>query len=155
MTIDPRLQTLLNDLGLHMRLDGLRLDDDGYCALRFDNEFTINFQYGDDHQQLLMYADLGIPARGEKLYSTLLQANLFWRLTMGATLSLSGDEPVHVIIALQQPWQSQTVTELAAVLEQFVNTVEDWAEAVRGDAKVTDEDNLTISPLDNNAFIRV
>ena len=56
---------------------------------------------------------------------------------------------------MQQPWQSQTVTELGAVLEQFVNTVEDWAEAVRGDAKVTDEDNLTISPLDNNAFIRV
>ena len=84
-----------------MRLDGLRLDDDGYCALRFDNEFTINFQYGDNHQQL-HGADLGIPARGEKLYLTLLQANLFWRLTMGATLSLSGDEPAHVIIASQR-----------------------------------------------------
>ena len=155
MTIDSGLQTLLNELGQHMGIGELNLDNDGYCALQFDEDIVINFQYWQDEQQLVIYADLGVPASGEQLYSALLEANLFWRLTLGATLSLSGDEPPHVIIALKQAWQSQNAVDLAVTLERFVNTVEDWMEMVRKDTDDAIEEDSASPQMGDSSMIRV
>jgi hypothetical protein len=48
------------------------------------------------------------------------------RAIVGATLSLSGDEPAHVVLALSVPWRDLNGIDLAAKLETFLNTVEDW-----------------------------
>jgi hypothetical protein len=74
----------------------------------------------------------GVPASGPELYADLLRGNLFWRATLGATLSLSGDEPAHVILAQSIPWRGLNGIELTARLETFLNTVEDW-EALMSD----------------------
>ncbi len=146
MTIDPALQALIGELGQQMGLGDLSLDEQGFCALRFDEKLVINLQYWADDEQLLLFADLGPSAIGVQLYSNLLRANLFWRATLGATLSLSEDDPPHVILALQQPWQPLDAAQLNASLERFVNTVEDWSEVVENtgtDSKLADDTPLS------------
>lgn len=146
MDIDATLQTLLNDLGQHMGLSELTLDEEGFTALRFDADLVINLQYVVDSEALLLYADLGPAASGAALYPTLLRANLFWRATLGATLSLSGTEPPHVILAQEFPWQQLRMEELATRLESFVNTVEDWQAVIHDATGDTDALSLPIMP---------
>ena len=145
---DATPQTLIEELGQQLGLGPLRLDDQGFCALRFDDTLLINIQYWADGEQLVLFADLGPPAGGVKLYPVLLKANLFWRTTLGATLSLSEDDPPHVIIALQQACQSLDAGQLSTLLERFVNTVEDWTEVVKNatyGADLEDDDTLITS----------
>jgi hypothetical protein len=133
MNVDPALQALIAELGGRMGLGDLALDGNGACALRFDGRSVVNMQYRPREDELWLYADLGVPATGEELYADLLRGNLFWRTTFGATLSLSGDAPPHVVIALPMAWRGRTGSELAAKLETFVHTVEDFAELVAGE----------------------
>jgi hypothetical protein len=126
MTLDSGLELLIGELGQKMGLGHLALDAEGACALRFDGRAIVNMQYRPDEDAGWLYADLGIPASGPELYADLLRGNLFWRATLGATLSLSGDEPAHVILAQSIPWRGLNGIDLAARLETFLNTVEDW-----------------------------
>lgn len=139
MTIDPALTTLMAELGQRMGLGELALDGDGGCALRFDGRSVVNLQYRANEDALWLYADLGEPASGPEIYADLLRGNLFWRTTFGATLSLSGDVPPHVIMALPTAWRGLNGAQLAAKLETFLNTVEDWSELVasRGEGERT------------------
>jgi hypothetical protein len=130
MTSDPALALLIDELGERMGLGELALDGDGGCALRFDGRSVVNMQYRANEEALWFYSDLGVPASGPAIYADLLHANLFWQMTFGATLSLSGDEPPHVILALTVAWRGLDGAQLAAKLETFLNTAEDWAELV-------------------------
>lgn len=130
MEIDPSLRLLIGELGARMGLGDLALDTDGAASLRFDGKAVVNFQLRPNEDVLVLYSDLGVPANGPELYADLLRGNLFWRTTLGATLSLSGDEPPHVILALQVPWRGLDGARLAARMETFVKTIEDWSELV-------------------------
>jgi hypothetical protein len=136
MDLDPALRSLIADLGAQMELNDLALDDDGSVALHFDDGPVVNLQAVADGDRLLLYADLGPPAAGERIYPVLLRGNLFWRATLGATLSLTGDEPPHVVLARETSWRGQDPGSMVAFLERFLHTAEDWLEVVRdgGDA---------------------
>jgi len=156
MTSNATPHTLIEELGQQLGLGPLRLDEQGFCALRFDDKLLVNIQYWADGEQLVLFADLGPPASGVDLYPVLLKANLFWRTTLGATLSLSEDNPPHVIIALQQAWQTLDAGQLSTLLERFVNTVEDWTEAVQSatDTSETEYDE-TLSGTGGIGMMRV
>ena len=151
MTVDSALELLIAELGQKMGLGNLALDADGACALRFDGRCVVNMQYRPDQEALWLYADLGEPASGPDLYADLLRGNLFWRATLGATLSLSGDEPAHVILALPIPWRGLDGIELNAKLETFLNTVEDWEALVadRGGDETDDAPAAADAPAES------
>ena len=136
MDLDPALRSLIADLGAQMGLGDLALDDHGSLALSFDDSLVVNLQALADDDLLLLYADLGPPAAGERIYPALLRGNLFWRATLGATLSLTGDEPPHVVLAQETRWRGQDLGAMVAFLERFLHTAEDWLEVVHdgGDA---------------------
>lgn len=147
MDTPDRLQALVSELGRRMGLSQLQMDPDGGCALALDQRMTISLQYRQAENELWLYADLGpTPQRTPAFYEQLLQANLFWRLTMGATLSLSGDEPPHLVLARPVHWASLDDTGLGTALETFVNTVEDWQEQL---ANVEDDGIAGAPPADS------
>ncbi|TPQ48744.1 hypothetical protein C2U72_22150 [Prosthecomicrobium hirschii] len=156
MSIDPTLATLIAELGGRMGLPSLALDGDLSCALRFDRRSVVNIQYRPDRDMLWFFADLGVPAAGPAAYEDLLRGNFFWRSTLGATLSLSGDQPPHAIIALPVAWRGLDGARLATQLESFVNTAEDWAEVIAdpGDGRSTASESLATGnePM---TFIRI
>jgi hypothetical protein len=131
MNIDPTLKTLVSEIGNQVGLEKLSLDEEGFSSLRFDDRFVINLQAVPDDEALMLYTDLGAPASGDQIYADLLRANLFWRSTMGATLSLSDDATPHVILAREFSWRHYDFGQVISVLETFVNTAEDWSELVQ------------------------
>lgn len=130
MNIEPALAALVAELGGQIGLPSLALDASGACALAFDGKPQVNFQYRPERDALWLFADLGAPAAGADIYEVLLRGNYFWRSTLGATLSLSGDEPAHVILTLPVAWRGMDGRRLTTVLETFVNTMEDWGEVI-------------------------
>jgi Tir chaperone protein (CesT) family len=66
---------VLAEFGQQIGLEELRLDDNGYAALAFD-DVVVNLEYDEDRERLLMSAYLGEP-QGDRLqtYELLLDAN--------------------------------------------------------------------------------
>ena len=127
MDTPDHLRARVRELGQHMGLSDLQMDADGGCALELDRRMTISLQHREAENELWLYADLGpTPQRTPAFYEQMLQANLFWRLTLGATLSLSGDEPPHLVLARPLPWMHLGLAGLIAAVDTFVKTVEDW-----------------------------
>lgn len=131
MNIDSALAGLIGRLAARIGLPGLTLDAQGACAIHIDDRFVVGLQCRDD-DELVMYADLGVPVQGPNVYPGLLRGNLFWRATLGATLSLTWDDPPHVVLALPLSWRIHDEDSLARQLETFMNAAEDWADAVEG-----------------------
>lgn len=131
MNIDPQLVVLVQELGAVMGFDNLALDAEGACAVRFDGRTVVNLQCHDELDSLWMFADLGPVSGSAEAYADLLRGNLFWRATLGATISLSGDEPSHVIMTLPVAWRRLNGEQLSLRLETFVNTIDDWAELLQ------------------------
>jgi hypothetical protein len=130
MQIDTALNQLIDEFGQTMRLSDLKLDNAGGCAIRLDKKLVINLQCRESEHELWFYADMGAPVTGSKIYADLLRGNLFWSATFGATLSLSGDDPAHIIMTLPIAWQGMDGTELLKQLEIFVNAVEEWSQYI-------------------------
>ena len=127
MNTPERLQALLHDLGQQMGLSELRMDEHGGCGLELDQRMIDSLQYRETENELWLYADLGpVVQRSPASYERLLQANLFWQATSGATLSLSADQPPHAVLARALHWMSLDDASFGMAVESFVNTVEDW-----------------------------
>jgi len=160
MNVNSSLQAMIAELGARMGLHSLRLDDDGACALKFDGRLRVDIQYRPESEALIFYSDLGPPAAGEAFYLRILRANLFWRETYGTTLSLSDDNPAHVVIAKIMDWRSLDSVSLREAIETFVDAVEEWANRVEGlmkdEDKKEDEGNISNALIESeSAFIRI
>lgn len=127
LNIPSHLRSLISELGSRMNLPALKLDESGGCALEFNERITVSFQYREPENELWMYAILGhIPEGRPELYEKLLQANLFWRHTFGATLSLSGDAPPKVVLARPLHVTSLDELSISNAVEIFLNTAIEW-----------------------------
>jgi hypothetical protein len=155
MIVEPTLQALMKDFGSEIGVGELILDEDGACALRIDDKLRVDFQYWPDREHLMIYVDLGVPEAGAEIYIELLRANLFWRMTFGATLSLSNDAPPHVVLAQTSDWRSLRASSLKEMVERFVNTAQDWKEMIHAPSEIgTSKADLPTS-LDDMTVIRV
>lgn len=152
MNIDPALTNLLAEFGGQIGLPALALDADGATALAFDGGVQINFQYRADADALWLITDLGVPASGPAVYEDLLKGNHFWHATLGATLSLSGDETPRVILTLPIGWRGLNGARLARIMETYLNTIRAWSEVI---AAPSDDDDAPADAADIGAMIRI
>ena len=118
---------LLNTFGLTIGIDGLRLDDQGYCCLRFDALDT-HFQYDQADDSLVLFARLG--ALDEDALAEgcawMMNANLFWAGTNGATLALQPG-PNLVFLQTKTPVQAMDYPRFERWLGEFVSAADRWA----------------------------
>lgn len=121
------LSIMIQELGEHLGLPGLELDETAACYLAFD-DLLLCLQIDDKHEKMMSYAPVAdLPeADREELLLSLLKANLFWAETAGATLAVS--QATNKVV-LQQSWPLASLTSaaLGSHLESFVNLAESWA----------------------------
>lgn len=111
-------------------ITGFELDESGCCALSFDG-IVVNFEADEDSLKLFLYADVGEAPAGlpEALYRRLLEANLLWRGTGGATLSLD-TAAQRFVLAHGLPVDHTSEADFLATVETFVNIVEAWRKRI-------------------------
>ena len=135
-----QLETLLNGLGEVVGLVGIGLNENGVCSLSFNQEIRVNIERDDERDRMVhVYSILceipsGIETR-EKLFSSLLQANLFGRGT-GPKARFALDQHAGEIILHYTFHEEQT--DIGAFLDDiqtFVNLVEIWDERLKTEAQ--------------------
>ena len=121
---------LLAALGRQVGIAQLGLDDAGCCALSFDTT-VVNFELDEETHRLFLYADVGDAPRqlGEALYRDLLAANLLWRGTGGATLSLDEGRR-RFVLAHAIPVERISEADFVETVERFVDIAETWGRRI-------------------------
>lgn len=138
-------QSLLASLGQSIGLPDLAPDDEGYCALSFD-DLMVHLQYDPAQDELLAFARLGEIDDDEpaELYARMLAANLFWQGTGGATLGVQPEDGM-VFLCRKTPLGPLDDGGFQQLLEQFVNTADSW----RGEVARFVSDDVTGDALAN------
>jgi hypothetical protein len=128
-----RLDALLAAFGEETGLKGLATEENGVCILVFDGRLHINLLADPNTDQLLAWSNLGeIPAdRVEPTLRKLMQANLFWNGTDGATLGLMPDAN-DIVLAIRRPMASVDLAGLRDVIELMLNRVQALGPVVAG-----------------------
>ncbi len=122
------INRLLTDFGNALGLDGLSLDDSGYCCLSFD-DVLLNIESVGESSLLLLYSTLGaLPEdAGREVYSRLLAANYFFQGTAGATIGL--DEATGAVAMTRVvDAAGMEVLDWEAAIKAFVDAAESCAE---------------------------
>jgi len=144
---------LMRSLGADVGIPDLALDEAHCCTLAFDS-VVVNFELDESSGQLFFYANLGpMPAAGSRVYEQLLEGNLLWKDTGGATLSLDREGSR---VMLQQGLPAERLSELdfKAAVEQFVNVAEAWTQRVsEGAAAPRDEGGPPPARLTPDQFV--
>jgi hypothetical protein len=121
------ISRLLTDFGNALGLEGLALDENGYCCLRFD-DIVVNIESVGDSSLVLLYSSLGaLPAQaGPEVCRRLLEANFFFHGTAGATIGLHGPTGGIAITRVVDA-AGMEVLDWEAVIKAFVDAAENCA----------------------------
>jgi Tir chaperone family protein CesT len=123
------LAHVIREFGEKIGIPQLAFDDRGFCQLAFDDRTVVQIQANDEAGTCVLFSLVATLEQSDRLpiYESLLQANLFWSGTDGATL---GVEPQtgSVFLARQLPQQVMNLPTFETMMESFVSMVEFWAE---------------------------
>ena len=132
--------------GAQAGLDDCSLDERGTALLTFDDA-PVSLMLDEERRALLLLSTIGrLPARPE-IYGWLLDANLFWADTRGATLA---KDAAGGSIILQQSLSAAGLQpeHLEVALERFVTTVENLRRKLaHWDAIPPPDDGGELAPL--------
>ena len=124
-----RADALIRALGHAVGIDALALDDGGTCTLSMD-EVVLTLELDEGEDRLVLHAVLGpLPADGQaELFARLLEANLFWKDTHGATLAL--DRRNACVLLLRAVPLDSPPAGFPSLVERFVDCAEAWREVI-------------------------
>jgi hypothetical protein len=134
-----QVNALLERFGARVGLEKCALNEQGSALLAFDDVF-VSLLLNESGGALLLLASVGGPAASAEIYGLLLDANLLWSGTRGATLAR--DPAGHTII-LQRSLQVAGLEpeHLEVALESFVCAAEKLCQLLRmHDCGVSAED---------------
>ena len=131
---------LLKELGTLIGLPDLSLDEQKYCCLGFDDVIRVHMRYNESVDEIIFYSGLapyeeGAPGN-EKLFESLLAANLFWQGTSGGTLAVDA-EAKHIYLMSREHVDGMDFQRFQGMLENFVNRVE-YCLGELGEGKASD-----------------
>lgn len=118
---------LLKDLGTNIGYADLQANSKGLCSLRFDDRLTIDLECDEKRDILLLSSLIGIikDQQKEKIYAEMLEANLLWAGTGGATLGVDPGT-LTVFLCHQQRLQGMSFPEFQKLVKEFSSTSLYW-----------------------------
>lgn len=126
-TLNEEIDDLLRRLGERLGLEDLAWDDGGECTLEVDDHLTVAMYVDDADQNLVLYAVVGQADEDSapQVYRELIEANLLWKGTGGATLGADPDAGT-VILAKELPLTVLDLDSWEHHLGEFVSVTERW-----------------------------
>lgn len=126
------LQDLLNVFAHDLGLAEWTLDANGLAALLFDETIVLHLQLNETAGTFILFSTIGtVPEQcRETFYADMLQANLFWQQTGGATLALEKFSQAAVL-AYEQRLDGLDQAGFQGLIKQFLDVIEDWQGRLR------------------------
>jgi hypothetical protein len=121
-----QVNAVLGQFGAHVGLPGCALDDEGAAQLALDEVF-VTLLLDEPAGSLLLLSPVGRPQPSSEIYGWLLDANLFWSGTAGATLARDAASG-SVVLQRSLPGAGLDLEQFETALQTLV----DAAERLRG-----------------------
>ena len=129
---------ILESLGQELDIQELAFDDESEtCILQINEKAQVNITCDTTNQEIVLHAELGLLPTIDRcdVVEQLLEANLFWAGTRGATLSIERTTGT-VIAARNMSLYEPTGTllqgkTLAAAIIDMVEIMEYWASLLK------------------------
>jgi hypothetical protein len=141
-----RFQNLLKELGANVGLADLKPNNDGLCSLRFDDRVTIDLEYHEESTSLIFSSIIGtlLTHQTEKIYPDLLEANLLWAGTGGATL---GVDPVTLsaFLCYQERIEEMDFVRFQDLLKGFSDVAIFWNKRLQEEPSPDSSENTPTS----------
>ena len=118
---------LLKDLGKSVGLPDLKPSVEGLCSLRFDDRVTIDLECSEERGALIFSSIVGtlLPYQSDKIYPELLEENLLWVGTGGATLGVD-PATLSVFMCYQEKIDGMEFLRFQDLLKGFSDTALFW-----------------------------
>jgi hypothetical protein len=135
-----KLDELLKAFGVATGLPGLATEENGVCVLTIDGRTNLYLLVDHTTENLVAWSTLAtLPSgKAEPTLRALMQANLFWIGTQGATLGLMPDSD-DVVLAIHRPVDSVDADGLRDLIELMIERIEALAPVAAGQAPATAE----------------
>lgn len=120
---------------------GMTIEPDADGVYSFDGEgITFTIHDLSPVGQVALTGDVGLPPpeKPEKLYKLVLEAQYLFQETQGATMSLN-PETGRFTLCRTLPLDALTPDAFFALAEQFVNTLEAWAQIIQNYRPAVDQ----------------
>jgi hypothetical protein len=127
MDLHKYVDELLKTIGKSLDLPGLALDENDHCVLLFDDKVVLNIELDTEKELLIIYSYIGeVPFEGrEIIFETLLESNLFWKGTQGATIGID-KQTQTVVLAFPMELPLKRKESFEERLALFVEVTESW-----------------------------
>lgn len=121
------MNALLGQLGQQLGIEGLKADEQGYCALSIDQVWVLHLAHVETRSCIQCMAELApLPHDGRPaLLAELLQANALLAGTDGSTLGLDAERD-WVVLSRELPLAGLDFVSFEHTLELFVRQAERW-----------------------------
>lgn len=146
------IEDALKELGRQMGVP-LRLDHNRTCRLVFDERWTVDIEApSQHHDSVFLYAVAGKvpPGAGIEFYKALLEANLFGRETLGATLAVDSAR-AEVIVQRIVAMQHVDFMGFVGAIEDLIRALAAWTERLASQgqrpAPRTDDSTFPVSVI--------
>lgn len=135
--MSSQFASLIRGFAKQLGMDSLPMESDMSCTLFLD-DLCVTIRLLENQERIALYAALGsIPATGrEELYASLLEGNLFYLGTGGATIALDRTSGIIVLHTLM-PLRDMDDAAFYAAVEDFTRTADMWREVCAKSATVT------------------
>ena len=131
---------------MHAGLYDCELDERGTALLALD-DVPVSLLLDEERGALLLLTTIGRPPATAETYGWLLDANLFWGGTRGATLARDAAGGT-IILQWSLPFADLRAEDLESALELFVTTAEGMRKQLeQRDAGPSPEDGGDLTPL--------
>ncbi|WP_461208531.1 type III secretion system chaperone [Desulfocurvus sp. DL9XJH121] len=128
------VSAIISEFGQAIGLDGLVLDDNGCCTLKFD-EVVVNVEYLPDSEEFYFYSRVGQAPEDQEsrlaVFALLLESDCFYRRTSGGILGLDADSDslVYTNKIGADGWLNATI--FGEYVQAFVNLAEEFEREIK------------------------
>ena len=127
---------LLNMFGETVGISYLESHPQGLCSLRFDDRVTIDLEYNEKQNAILLSSLVGVLKQEERklFYDELLEANVLWGGTGGATIGVD-PASLAVFLCYQEQFNGVSLAQFQQLIKQFSDKALFWNQRIAAGPK--------------------
>jgi len=135
------MSAIIQEFGASVGVPDMAFDENGYFAFTSPDGVLVNVDYFEEDESLVLYTTIGELFDDFRFafYDEMLKANMFWELTLGATLCVN-PEGSHALLTASVPARDLDVPRLTNLFNHINRLTLIWAERLRRVAAGDDAD---------------
>jgi hypothetical protein len=150
---------ILSSLGDFIGIPDLQFEEEDHtCALQFSEDMTIHLTFEEEGKKLIIHSLVGTlpPENSSEIVEQLLEANLFWVSTRGATIALDRESKQVIIANAFSPYDANgsllSGESLAKIMVDLAEINLEWRKMLKQHPQTSSQEESASFSKTNDAL---